>query len=51
MGKVLRQKLAWQAVMESKLEDLQNEVAAFKKQMANICQKYDKNFQEVEASE
>ena len=51
MGKVLRQKFARQAVLESELEDLQNEFNGFKKQMANICWKYDKNFQEVEASE
>ena len=51
MGKVLRQKFARQAVLESELEDLQNEFNSFKKQMANICWKYDKIFQEVEASE
>ena len=51
MGKVLRQKNACQAVLESKLENLWNEFNIFKKQMANICWKYDKNFREVEASE
>ena len=51
MGKVLRWKNAEQAVLVSQLEDLQNKFGAFKQQMANICQKYDKNFREVEASE
>ena len=44
MGKVLRWKNAEQAVLVSQLEDLQNKFGAFKQQMANICQKYDKNF-------
>ena len=34
-----------------KLEDLRNEFDSFKKQMATICRKYDKNFRKVEASE
>ena len=51
MGKVLHQKNARQAILESELEDLQNEFKVFKKQMANVCRKYDKNFREVEASE
>ena len=42
---------ARQAVLESELEDLQNEFNIFKKQMVNICRKYDKNFREVETSE
>ena len=51
MGKALRRKNADQAVLQSKFEDLQNEFDVFKKQMANVCWKYDKNFREVEASE
>ena len=51
MGKVLHRKNAKQAILVSQLEDLQNEFSVFKKQMANICRKYDTNFREVEASE
>ena len=51
MGKVLHRKNAEQAILVSQLEDLQNKFGVFKKQMVNICWKYDKNFQEVEASE
>ena len=51
MGKILCQRNARQAVLESELEDLQNEFDVLKKQMANTFQKYNKNFQEVEASE
>ena len=32
-------------------EDLRNEFHAFKWQMSNVCQKYNTNFQKVEASE
>ena len=51
MRKTLRQKFAHQAILESKLEDLRNEFDVFKKQMANVCRKYDWNFREVKASE
>ena len=44
MGKVLHRKNAEQAILVSQLEDLQNEFGVFKKQMANICWKYDKTF-------
>ena len=37
--------------MELELEDLQNELAGFKKQVTNVFQKYDKNFQEITVSE
>ena len=51
MGKLLCQKLAQEAIVQSEFEDLRNKFHAFKKQMANICQKFDTNFREVEASE
>ena len=51
MGKLLQQKLAWEAVIESELQDLWNKFHAFKRQMLNVCRKYDTNFQKVEASE
>ena len=33
--------------MENELEDLHNEFASFKKQIAGVFRKYDKNFQET----
>ena len=51
MGKLLHQKLAQEAVVRLEFEDLQNEFYTFKRQMANVCQKYNINFHEVEASE
>ena len=50
MRKALRQKFARQAVVESELEDLQNEFAGFKKQVTGVFRKYDKNFQETATS-
>ena len=51
MGKVLYRKNTEQAVLVSQMEDLQAELGVFKKQMANVCRKYDKNFREIEALE
>ena len=48
---MFRQKNACQAVLESELEDLQNEVKGFKKQISNVFRKYDKNFWEIAVSE
>ena len=51
MGKLLHQKLAQEAIVQSEFKDLRNKFRAFKKQMATVCQKYDTNFWEIEASE
>ena len=51
MGKLLRQKLVQEAVVQSEFKDLWNEFHSFKRQMANVCQKYDTNFWETEAAE
>ena len=51
MGKLLHQKLAQEAVVQSEFKDLWNEFCSFKKQMVNVFQKYDSNFHEVEALE
>ena len=51
MGKLLRQKLAQEAVVQLEFEDLWNEFQNFNRQMANVCRKYDTNFCEVEAVE
>ena len=51
MGKLLCQKLAQEAVVQSEFNNLRNKFHGFKRQMANICRKYDTNFQEIEASE
>ena len=47
MGKLVRRKSAQLDVLEHDFEDLKNEFAGFKKQMAGVCQKYDKNFRET----
>lgn len=48
MRKLLWQKLAQEAMVQSEFEDLWNEFQAFKKQMTGVCQKYDTNFRKVE---
>ena len=50
MVKLLCQKNAWQAVVETELEDLWNELTGFKKQVAGVFRKYDKNFRETAAA-
>ena len=47
MVKMLCQKSAQLDVLENEFEDLKNELGGFKKQMAGICRKYDKNFRET----
>ena len=43
----MRKKSSQLDVLEHHFEDLKNEFAGFKKQMAGICRKYDKNFRET----
>ena len=47
MGKMLQEKSAQIDVLTSDLLDLKNELAGFKKVMAGVCRKYDKNFRET----
>ena len=51
MGKVLRQKLAQEAVVQLEFENLWNKFHTFKRQMVNVCRKYNTNFHKIEASE
>ena len=43
----MHRKSAQLDVLEHEFEDLKNEVAGFKKQMAGVCRKYDQNFRET----
>ena len=45
--KLVRWKSAQLDILEHNFEDLQNELAGFKKQMAGVCRKYDQNFCET----
>ena len=47
---MLRQKSARLDVVEHELEDFRNEFAGFKKQVAGVFRKYDKNFRETAAA-